>query len=76
MGAQINGPRCLTDWLLDHPDVPLILILEDDVCFDAAFRELWAQAVRGLFTIPGEWDCLLMGYFVEAGTGPRCESDS
>jgi GR25 family glycosyltransferase involved in LPS biosynthesis len=51
-------------WLRDRPDIPWVLVLEDDACFDTnAFPAALTRWVYPLARMPHRWDCVALGYF-------------
>jgi GR25 family glycosyltransferase involved in LPS biosynthesis len=61
VAIMLSHIRCWV-WLQDHPDVPCVVILEDDACFDASFEAAWRGSVVPILQRPQDWDVLLLGY--------------
>lgn len=53
---------------LAHPEVPILMVLEDDACFDPVlFPEAWEGSIRTMCQNSETWDLLVLGYFDAKG---------
>lgn len=53
-------------WMVEHPEVPAVLILEDDACFEGShFTATILETVQPLLSpkLLPLWDALMLGYF-------------
>jgi GR25 family glycosyltransferase involved in LPS biosynthesis len=70
VAIMLSHVKCWT-WLRERPDIPWVLVLEDDACFDInTFPDALAHWVRPLGDMPHRWDCVVLGYFAVEGLRP------
>lgn len=63
IGIMLSHIRCWR-WLLDHPEHPAVLILEDDACFDhLVFPAAVDTVISPLLAATEDWDVVVLGYF-------------
>lgn len=63
VGIMLSHIRCWR-WLLDHPEHPAALIIEDDACFDhAVFPSATETVISPLLAATDEWDVVILGYY-------------
>ena len=70
VAIMLSHIKCWT-WLRDRPNIPWVLVLEDDACFDThAFPDALGRWVQPLGAMPHKWDCVALGYFAVEGLTP------
>jgi GR25 family glycosyltransferase involved in LPS biosynthesis len=67
VAIMLSHIRCWV-WLQDHPDIPYVVILEDDACFDTfdTFGAAWRGSVVPALQRPQDWDVLVLGYSLKS----------
>lgn len=70
VAIMLSHIKCWT-WLRDRPNIPWVLVLEDDACFDTnTFPDALGRWVQPLGFMPQKWDCVALGYFAVEGLKP------
>lgn len=65
VGIMLSHIRCWR-WLLDHPEFPAVLVLEDDACFDkTVFPSALDTVIAPLLAATDEWDVMVLGYYMD-----------